>query len=246
MTLSAKRARHAAIASSIAVHSLDQPRARRRTGRAAADHRRAVQQPDHDLSGRRVVPGDVAEPVAVEVAGAGDRPWARRGTRRAAADHAGAIEQPHQQLAGCAVAPEDVVEAVAVEVALSDDRPRARRRTERAAADHAGPVDQPGQHLPAARVVPENVAHAVAVEIVSIEDRCGVDPCRPDKAVVSQPADDGGVARHRNGGALPCGSYRVGAGELVLLTPYADAAVEHPRRAVIAAFELPATTGGVL
>src|SRR5262249_43237140 len=83
---------------SIGVRALNHPGGRRRPGRTAADHRRAVEQPHHQLPGRVVDPEDVALAVAVEIAGFGDRPrhWYR--TRRAAADHRRAVPEPHHHL----------------------------------------------------------------------------------------------------------------------------------------------------
>src|SRR5262249_43202938 len=46
------------------------PGARRRTGRTAADHARAVHEPVHNLPAAGVVPNDVAQAVAIEVVGA--------------------------------------------------------------------------------------------------------------------------------------------------------------------------------
>src|SRR5262249_30877200 len=90
---------------------IEEPLVRRcRTGRAARrEYRRAVEQPEHDLPGRGVVPDDVAEAVAVEIAGADDEPGARRRTGRAAGgQYRRAVHEPEHNLPRRGIVPEDV------------------------------------------------------------------------------------------------------------------------------------------
>src|SRR5262249_61869838 len=86
----------------------DRPGTRGRAGRAAADHRRAVEKPDRRLSGAAVVPKDVASTIPIEVACASNRPGARRRTRRATTDHRRAVDQPDHRLPGRRIVPDDV------------------------------------------------------------------------------------------------------------------------------------------
>src|SRR5262249_42472763 len=131
---------------SIRVHALKQPGARGGAGRTPADNRRAVKQPDHRLATDGVVPEEVREAVAVEVAGFGDRPAARYRPRRTAC-YCCAVQKPDYRLSAAAVEPQDVAEAIAVEIAGAGDRPWAGHRTGRPAADHACAVEQPHQRL---------------------------------------------------------------------------------------------------
>src|SRR5262249_17555865 len=114
---------------SIGVDALNLPVGRSRARRAAADRARAVEQPDHNLSGRGIVPEDVALAVAVEIAGSGDGKGAPRRTGRAAADHRAAVQEPDNDLSGRGVVPEDVALAVAIKMAGARARKGAPRRT---------------------------------------------------------------------------------------------------------------------
>src|SRR5262249_5584254 len=64
-----ERSARTLLSESIGVHALDLPVGCPRARRIAADHARAVEQPDYELAGCGVVPEDVALAVAVEIAG---------------------------------------------------------------------------------------------------------------------------------------------------------------------------------
>src|SRR5262245_18012212 len=131
---------------SIRVYALNVPGTYCRAGRTAADHARAIDQPDHEFSGRGVVPEDVGAAVAVEPASFSNRPWAWRRTRRTAeAYSAGALrrnayDRPHHHLPGVRVVPDDAALAFTVEIAGADDCPVRCSGTRRTPADDGGPV----------------------------------------------------------------------------------------------------------